>query len=58
LTIYLDVPAIIFPAWFIRWMVMIPQGKIAKGTVDGVCLAMKYGWAINLDGGHTHATKS
>lgn len=37
---------------------MIPQGKIAKGTVDGVCLAMKYGWAINLDGGHTHATKS
>lgn len=39
-------------------MVMIPQGKIAKGTVDGVCLAIKYGWAINLDGGHTHATKS
>lgn len=39
-------------------MVLIPQGKIAQGTVDGVCLAMKYGWAINLDGGHTHATKS
>jgi acetoin utilization deacetylase AcuC-like enzyme len=58
LTIYLDVPAIIFPAWIVRYFVLIPQAKIAKGTVDGVCLAMRYSWAINLDGGHTHATKS
>jgi histone deacetylase 11 len=58
LTIYLDVPAIIFPAWIVRYFVLIPQAKIAKGTADGVCLAMRYNWAINLDGGHTHATKS
>lgn len=57
LTIYLDVPALLFPAWFIRWRVLIPQAKVAKGTVDGVCLAMSYGWAINLDGGFTHARR-
>lgn len=54
LTIYLDLPVLIFPAWFIRWRILLPQLKVAKGTCDGVCLAINYGWAINLDGGFTH----
>lgn len=49
---------IIFPAWFVRWKILLPQAKVAKGTVDGICLALKKGWAINLDGGYTHATRS
>jgi len=54
LTVFLDLPVLIFPAWFIRWRVLMPQLKAAQGTVDGVCFAAKYGWAINLDGGFTH----
>lgn len=56
LTQYLDVPAVFFPAWFVRWKVLFPQAKVAQGTVDGVCLAIKHSWAINLSGGYTHAT--
>jgi histone deacetylase 11 len=56
LTAYLDVPAILFPAWFIRWTVLQPHAKAAKGTVDGMCLALRHGWAINLMGGFTHCT--
>lgn len=36
LTIYLDIPALIFPAWFVRLKILVPQLKAAKGTVDGV----------------------
>ena len=57
LTAYLDVPALIFPAWLVRWKVLLPLAKAAKGTVDGVCLSLKYGWAINLSGGFTHWTR-
>lgn len=56
LTAYLDVPAIFFPAWFVRWLVLQPLAKAAKGTVDGVCLALRHGFAINLMGGFTHCT--
>ena len=54
LTAYLDVPALLLPAWVIRWQTLRPLAKAAKGTVDGVCLAVKHGWAINLAGGYTH----
>ena len=36
LTIYLDIPALLFPAWFVRLKVLVPQLKATKGTVDGV----------------------
>lgn len=26
-----------------------------SGTIDGVCLALQFGWAINLSGGYHHA---
>ena len=55
---YLGVPWFLFPAWLIRWRVLIPQAIVAKGTVDGVWLAMKHRWAINLAGGYTHADKT
>lgn len=55
---YLDIPCFFFPAWITRWRVLIPQAIVAKGTVDGVCLALKHGWAINLDGGYTHSRKT
>ena len=54
LTAYLDVPALLFPAWIIRWQTLRPLAKAAQGTVDGGCLALKHGWAINLSGGFTH----
>lgn len=56
LTAYLDIPAIFFPAWFVRWMVLQPHAIATKGTIDGVCLALRHGWAINLSGGFTHCT--
>ena len=56
LTTYLDVPAFLFPAWLSRWVVLQPLAKATKGTVDGVCLALHHGWAINLLGGFTHCT--
>jgi len=55
---YLCIPWIFFPAWLVRWWVLIPQAVAAKGTVDGVWLALKNRWAINLDGGFTHWSKS
>ena len=55
---YLGIPCFFLPAWLVRFGILIPQARVAKGTVDGVCLAIKYGWAINLDGGFTHANKS
>mmetsp|Transcript_21129 Transcript_21129/g.20822 ORF Transcript_21129/g.20822 Transcript_21129/m.20822 type:complete len:172 (-) Transcript_21129:290-805(-) len=55
---YLGVPAYFLPGWVIRFGVLIPQAQVAKGTVDGICLAIRHGWAINLDGGYTHAYSS
>lgn len=37
---------------------LTPMKYQVQGTIDGVYLALKYGWAINLGGGFHHAEKN
>jgi len=48
-------PAIILPAWVIRFCLLNPMGIATRGSVDAACMAHRKGWAINLAGGYHHA---
>jgi histone deacetylase 11 len=53
-----ELPICIIPAEFLRYRLLNPMMKATQGSIDGACLAIEYGWAINLSGGYHHATKS
>ncbi len=44
-----------FPNWFLQKNILNPMRWATGGTVVGVDLALKEGWAINLSGGYHHA---
>ncbi len=56
LTIHLDGPYLLMPSWLTRLFVLIPNANQVGGTVEASCLAMKYGWAINLGGGFANTS--
>lgn len=45
----------IFPNIFLRKRILNPMKYATGGTILGIKLALKYGWAINLSGGYHHA---
>jgi histone deacetylase 11 len=46
------------PSELLRYRLLNPMLKATKGSIEGACMALEYGWAINLSGGYHHATKS
>lgn len=53
-----ELPICFVPSEFLRYRLLNPMMKATQGSIDGACLALEYGWAINLSGGYHHATKS
>ncbi|MFP4015086.1 MAG: histone deacetylase [Chitinispirillaceae bacterium] len=45
----------VLPGFYLRSSVLKPMLYATGGTILGVELALKYGWAINLSGGYHHA---
>ncbi len=54
----IELPIFFVPAEFLRYRLLNPMMKATQGSIDGGCMALEYGWAINLSGGYHHATKS
>ena len=57
LTVQLDDPYFLFPAWLTRIFILKHQAKMVAGTVEGTCLAFKKGWAINIGGGFSQTSR-
>lgn len=53
---YVELPLCFVPAEFLRYKLLNPMAKATQGSIDGGCLALEHGWAINLSGGYHHAT--
>ena len=53
-----EVPLYFLPNCILRWCLLNPMLKATQGTIDGVIMAMKKGFAINLSGGYHHAHKT
>jgi hypothetical protein len=56
LTIHLEGPYLFMPSWMTRYFVLIPTANQAAGTIEASCLAVRYGWSINLGGGFAGTT--
>lgn len=54
----IEVPLFFVPAEFLRYRLLNPMMLATQGSIDGGCLALEHGWAINLSGGYHHATKT
>lgn len=52
---YLELPLCILPSELLRYRVLNPMMYATQGTIDGTCIALEKGWAINLSGGYHHA---
>ena len=52
---YLEAPLFFLPEFLLRWRVLEPMQLATQGSIDAACLALKYGWGINLAGGYHHA---
>jgi histone deacetylase 11 len=48
-------PLKIVPSIFLRNSILEPMRLATGGTILGISLALRYGWAINLSGGYHHA---
>jgi len=55
---YLEMPLLFLPADIMRYRVLIPMMKATMGTIEGCCIALEKGWAINLSGGYHHARRT
>jgi histone deacetylase 11 len=53
-----ELPLCLIPAEYLRFRLLNSMLKATKGSMDGACLALEHGWAINLSGGYHHATRS
>ena len=51
-------PMCLFFGEVLRYSTLNPMLLATQGSIDGACLALDFGWAINLGGGFAHATKS
>jgi hypothetical protein len=45
------------PAWLIRWKIAYPMLKATKGTIMAAKMACEVGWAINIGGGFSQASR-
>lgn len=57
LTKIFDLPLFLIPSVFIRIFVLNSLLYATQGTIEGSCLALEKGFAINLGGGYHHASK-
>lgn len=53
-----ELPICFVPAEFLRYRLLNPMLRATQGSMDGACMALEHGWAINLSGGYHHATKT
>ena len=53
---YIELPLCFLPGIFIRYRALNPKLRATKGSIEGVCMALDKGWAINMSGGYHHAS--
>jgi histone deacetylase 11 len=53
-----ELPICLMPSEILRYRLLNPMLKATQGSIEGACMALEHGWAINLSGGYHHATKS
>jgi histone deacetylase 11 len=58
ITYCVEVPVFFVPSEFLRYRLLNPMQLASQGSLDSACLAILYGWSINLSGGYHHATCS
>lgn len=51
-----EVPIFFVPSEFLRYKLLNPMQLATQGSLDSACLALLFGWGINLSGGYHHAT--
>eukprot|EP00830_Metopus_es_P017588 TRINITY_DN5824_c0_g1_i1.p1 TRINITY_DN5824_c0_g1~~TRINITY_DN5824_c0_g1_i1.p1 ORF type:complete len:359 (+),score=56.82 TRINITY_DN5824_c0_g1_i1:699-1775(+) len=54
---YLEIPLFFLPGFLFRFKVLNPMLRATMGTIEGCCIALEKGWAINLSGGYHHARR-
>ena len=55
---FIELPICFIPSEILRYRILNPMMMGAQGTIDGSCIALEKGWAINLSGGYHHACLS
>lgn len=53
---YIQLPLIFLPGFILRKVVLDPMLYATEGTILGLIVASRLGWAINLSGGYHHAS--
>ena len=56
LSVHLNGPYFFLPDWVTRLFLLRGMAAQTGGSVEGVALAYKFGWAINLGGGFTNSS--
>ncbi len=56
--LFLEVPLYFIPGCLYRYRVLNPMLRATMGSIEGCCIALEKGWAINLSGGYHHARRN